>query len=310
MRKIFFLCVFLLIIVAGLIIRFEDETKDQISILSIHKNYSRLIASDTEHISLTIYLSSDNSFITNLDSITSCFIKNDKNQLEVVIKNINNLHYEEEFDGLMYYAYNLVIEFNNSMQTDTFIDIKNAYLSVNYLNGDFIDIEIGNLYLRFSPVVNEMHLDMSRMYAVMKQLDNYEYISGIVIGLNNLSLQKLDIQNISIGIPEVQLDLYNTIMVDIAPEYNQDIDNILGYHYEPIVSEIQETTISLDANHLIFIPIAYRDNLIEINRFPLIISYKYFEEEYQYIIDDFQFYSDILTLEANYGQIREYIYYY
>ncbi|XMB72393.1 hypothetical protein RJI07_00455 [Mycoplasmatota bacterium WC30] len=310
MRKVFTIIIVLFVIVAGLIIYFSDTVDNQISILSIHKNYSRLITSDTEQITLTIYLSSDDSFITDIESISSSFIRNDRNQIETEIKNINNLDYEEDFGELKYYAYTFVIGFKNSLHSDSFVEIDNAYLVINYANGDSIDIEVGNLYLRFSPILNEMHLDMSRLYAVMKQLETFEYISGIVIGLDNISMQDLKITSVSSGITEMQFDLDNSIMLDIAPEYNQDIDNILGYHYEPINPDIEDETLLLETNHLIFIPLAYIETIIEINRFPLIIEYQYLGDDYIYMIDDFQYYSDILTLEGNYGKIREYIYNY
>ena len=85
---------------------------------------------------------------------------------------------------------------------------------------------------------------------------------------------------------------------------------MLNYAYDPVGEIEDEHEIKLTQDNLLLIPFKYQSEIKRINRFPLLINFSYNQNDYSYYIDDFQFNSQTLGLEANGGRIREFIYNY
>ena len=306
MRKVFTLLVVGFMIVGFLLIYYTDKPTTKVNILSINKHYTRLITNDEETLSIPLYFSSDKSFLTETSAIDSCFLKNDYNRLEV---DISEIRYGEAYydNNQLFYMYLFDITFNSL--TIDLIDIENATFEINYLNEDTINLSIGDVFLRFSEITTNEELDIFRMYTIVNNNDEFDYVSGLIIGLENLCESDIYINTINIGSSLITVDLGNIVSVNEAPHYNESIENILlkEYYY---LNDIFDETPYLVSNELVFIPFAYQNELIELKRFPIYIEYTFNNNVFEYLVDDFMFISENYSLEAYNGQLQEYIYYY
>lgn len=309
MRKGFILSVGLFIALAVGLVLLDESTFDEVSILSIEQNYSRLITSEEESLSFPVYISTDDSFLTSIESIEKTYLENEFNQLEVNLIAITNMDYVEKLDG---YTYQLFLyEINFAYLSLNSIVIDDAKLKIIYINNQEITIRLGDISLSFGDVVGSSYFDIERVYATTSYLNNLEYVSGIVIGFNNLTMLDISINEINIGSKQVFLDTGSHIQVEEEIPYNQDINLILNKEYECIrsVAGVQEPMLLVDYN-LLFIPFQYVNEISSIRRFPIYISYTYMNQEYNYVMDDFRFISTNYRLVDNYGRIHETIYYY
>lgn len=308
MRKIYTLIIIGFVIIAGIVFVFFDKSDlSYISILTVNQDRQRLIT-ENEELSITFYISTKDSFLTDVSLITGLYLKGDTEEIEVGLSEIRDLEYTEEFQSVEYYAYCFDINFNELNISNYDMYLENTSLVVNYQNGDNLDLEIGNTYLQFKEIDNPTHINMTRMFATYYQDTNI--MSGIVIGIDNLSGFNISINEINIGNQNVGLDLANAKTLTDLPDYNTSIIDILGYEYHSIGNIENNSNIDLSNTQELFIPIKYKVNYFELNRFPLEICYTYNNKEYSYLIDDFMFNTQSLGLEVNNGRIREFIYNY
>ena len=309
MRKVFtFLIISCLIVGCSLYLIYDKDIIEDISILSIKKTYSRYITPD-EELSIILYLSSDESFLTDDSLVSSCYIYDEFERLEVNITEIRSVSYVEKYMETTYYGYAFDIDFSKVTIMDYYLSLENATFEINYFNDDQILLEVGNMNLEFGEINNPTHIEMYRMFGIYSFGDE-EYMSGFVLGLDNQTGMDMVINDISIGIKEVDIDIDNFIVLDEAPSFNSDIDLLLGYNYNPL-GEVENTkSISINTDTLILLPLKYKNSILNVSRFPVIINFTFNHTEFEYIIDDFQFNDQTLGLEDSGGAIREFIYYY
>jgi uncharacterized protein YxeA len=309
MRRAFTIVIAIFLVAAGGFIMFYDkDTDDILSILTIKQNYQRLITED-EELSITIYLSNEKSFVSDMDNVDSLYLKDEFTEMEVGISDLRSLEYTEEYQNTEYYAYVLDLNFDIVSIDNFLIELEDGHLEIFYKNGENVNLEIGDLYLNFTDYSNPAYIDVHRMFAMYKEAD-FEYISGIVLGVANKTGMEVTITNIEVGNNEASLDINNSIRLSELPDYQADINDLLGYDYNSIGEISQTSDIDLLQENLLFIPFKYSVNHINIYRFPLIIEFSYNQNIYKYYVDDFQFNSQTLGLEANSGRIREFIYNY
>jgi len=307
MRKVFAVLLGLFFVGAAIILLNEEEFVEEISIITYTGSYSRLITSTEETLSIPIYLSYDESFITAKDSIDSANISGSENVLEVNIADIRNSEYSETLEGREYQMFFSDLTFPNANLTDYFLDLSNASLNLVYVDGEAISLEVGDIYLRFAEIANPGYLDLYRMYALtIDDLD--ETTAGIVIGLDNVTPNEIILSGIDIGFPDWHFDLGNATYLDVAPDsYMSLVDSGIIDAYS---DNAESTTFNLDGDTLIWLPLLSEEARNRTNRFPLLISFEYLGNEYIYMIDDFIFYTADYSLEGNYGRLREFVYRY
>ena len=309
MRKVFLLVLILFSALSIFLISIDKDIPESISIISFTKEYSRIITPE-EIVSIPIYISDSNTFIIDNDLIESASLENSYNKLAIESIDIRSTNYVEEYESTNYSLYFFDISFTPTLVTDYFMDFSSAYLNLIYLNQDNISIEIGNLYLQFSEITNNNHIDLFRMYALTSINNDIEFISGIILGIENFTGDEIVINNIEFGTNKLLSGLNEVKLLNEPPNYDEDINILLGYQYDFYQTETIDLSFILNPDKLLLVPIKYIVNPLDINRFPLIISYKYLDVNYIYTIDDFQFFSSELTIGENNGKLREFIYYY
>jgi hypothetical protein len=306
MKKIFFIVIGLYLSVSGIIILIKDKDYiDSIEILSIKKDYARIIT-DNEPIDIPVYISSENSFFTSSDNIVDARILSDFDEVEIKISQIKNQKQVVTYNNKQYYLYYYEIDLNNVYTLGLKLDFINANISLTYNNDETLNLEIGDLSLLFHEITGSNHLDYSRMYSVHDQ----DAIIGIYIEMINKTGQEITIKSIDVLNNNMFLNLNKAKIVYEPLNHLQPIDEIIP-GFQNLVTEFPNPQdFSFKHNNAIFIPINYLNTFNYINRFPLMISYEYNNTIYDYIIDDYLFYSQISDLYNGLFEIQTYQYHY
>ncbi len=309
MRKVFTLIVVGFIIIAGILVMVMEAPSDNVSILTINRQYSRLLT-ESEVISIPVYISETKTFLVDLGSVQSISLENEYQKLEAVLTEIRDANSTERLGETEYSLYYFDIGFPNVEYTDYFLEFDDCYMNVVYKNDDAISLEIGDVSLRFSEVNTSNHLNLYRMFCLTDEYQDALYTSAIIIGIQNLTGFDIEITGLDIGSGNAEIDMALAKYVLAEEEQTTDLDILLGHEYQLIGECDGSDGLSLDEDNLIVLPIKYRSEVVCLNRMPLIITYTYQNQEYQYIIDDFQYYSVSNRLGDNNGKLREYSYHY
>lgn len=307
MRRIFVSVIAVFIIGAAILISLEYHWEKSISVITILQSYSRLITDPKEELSIPIHVSNPDSFLTDLESIDYASLLSDTNEIEVIISDIRETNQTENLDTSVYTLFYLDLQFAYEFVTDDFLDFIHARLTITYVNGDQLSLEVGDISLMFREIQESAHIDLFRLGAQRTDSDDGDYICGVYIGFQNQSGSDVTIRQVDIGFETILLDLNASVFLNAVPEEGMTVDDILGFAYDP-VQGIQETDVLLVQNCLLFLPLDYQEGIERIHRFPIIITYEYQEEEYQYLIDDFIFFQSDCSLGGNNGFLRETLY--
>ncbi len=308
MRKLYFFAIAAFLVIGGMIVYFDEKSITEVHILSFRSNYARWMTREGELFSIPIYVSSKESFLTDSETISTSSLCDGQNQMEV---DIDSIVFEEEstyFQGNTYYLCMVNIAFD-FIQLDQ-ISFTNSYLELIYKNEDTLSIQLGNIDLYFGEINNFEHIDMTRLYATVHNNSGQQYITGIVLGIENRSSFDIFLTSIQCLNPQLYFDLEHAIILNEELSYDTNINELLGYDYPILLEKEHSSNFELSSNSLLFIPIQYKESIVSINRFPLILNYQYLNHSYTYTIDDFLFFSNNYNLEDHYGQIQEYIYQY
>lgn len=285
MKKVFLWGFVVYVIVAvGLIIIFEKDVDDSIAILSVEKPYARVIT-EGETIDIPLYISEKQTFLLDKNLIDNVYIKSDGDETEVSMIAIKDQEQTFVKDEIYYFHYYLEIGFQSVYSENLELTLKNAILTVEYENGESIDLSIGNMYLLFSEINQPVHLDFSQMYGLYKE----DVINGIYIGLENITNHAIEILSIETLYQDMQIDLGHIQRLYNVDDHINDLESYLP-NYQSLVDTLSVLEPITLTNHLGYIlPIQYLNKYPYITRFPLIINYKYQDQTYKYIIDDFMF---------------------
>ncbi len=310
MRKVFFGVVITFIIFALVVLHLDEKPKSTVHLLTVYKDYSRIITKPEETISIPIYTDYEDTFLLNIEAITSSYIFNDVNSLEIEIQNIRKTEDINKLDDETYTLYYIDISFPYDLISEQVIDLSSCKLNLTYINDESINLEIGNMFLMFSSIIENNQISLYRMFALTNFYNGTEYISAIVFGLTNMTCENIKIIEIDNCIQTMNLDIDEAIFRDEIDDVHESIESIVEHEYNLIGTVSLNASIDLIDDKLLIVPIKYEDIIQTTNRFPLILKYIYKDKEYSYIIDDFMFFETHNTLEDYYGNIREFIYNY
>ncbi len=290
---------------------FVKDKPDSITILSKKSNYSRILTDNEETIDIPLYFSVDNSFFTSSENIDSVSIHDEFNEIGLKISKITNTKETYEFKQKLYDLFIFSFISKDIEISDIEMKFVNAFLSLTYENDVSYDFSIGDIDLNFKEIANDGYLDLTRLYGVVNQNADGDFLAGIVLGLDNIDDKNITISNIDTGIEDIILDLDNSVKLDKPVDINQNIDLILENDYQNLKdSYINNGYLTFSEETLYFIPIRYIDKFENINRFPLVIEYQCNDQEYSYTIDDFLFYTTNYALGVQNETVTEYIYKY
>ncbi|QWB99328.1 hypothetical protein KHQ88_03970 [Mycoplasmatota bacterium] len=306
MKRIFIIFIGLYIIVSTAVVFIVDHDLDkEIEILSIQKDYARMLTED-ETIDIPIYISKEKSFFTSVDNIIDAKILSESDEISIEIKEIKKEEKTVFYLDKEYYIYYFMLDLNSVFTLNLKLDFKDALLFLKYNNEEELTLDIGHINIMFSDVYHFNHIDYTRLYSI----NHMNSIVGIYIELVNKTGETVFINHIDTLNNHMLVNINDSKIVYEPLDHLKNIDNIIP-GYDNIVTEFPiQKPISFKHNTAFFMPINYLNQFNYIIRFPLIINYKYNDEIYNYIIDDFMFYHYGDDLEYGLYEVSHYQYHY
>ena len=246
-----------------------------VKVTTIKESYSMLASVNKKPaLSVNLYVNQKDSYITNIDKISSCYIRSYNNDdiYQVAIDDISIIN-QTSIKKENYYVYNYQLSFKVDLLDD--VIIKEAYLVLNYNNSKSLDIMIGSISIYNGEVKNDSEVSLSCMKAITSKTNNQIAIEAIVLRLNSKcpvtikSIECLDCNLVTKKMMQCSYDDTNSLT---------DINNLVS------VSEV-----SFDGKIEVVIKIDYLYKY-EINNFPLKINYIVNEKLESIFIDNFTFF--------------------
>ncbi len=283
----------------------DKDHIDMVEILSIKKDYARIMTKG-ETIDIPIYISEENTFFTRKENIVDARIESEKDQLAIQIAKIKNQKQRVTYQNKTYYLFYLEINFDDVYTLGLKLGMLNSNMIIDYNNDESLTLELGDINLLFHEISGSNHIDYSRMYSIHDQ----DQIIGIYIELINQTGQNINLLSIDLLNEKMHLNLNDAKIVYNHLNHLKTLEEIIP-GYQSIVSDFPAPkAFSFTHNTALFIPMNYLNTYNHLNRFPMMISYEYNGNLYDYIIDDYLFYSHVSDLYNDLYDIQTYQYHY
>lgn len=263
------ICLFIVVIV--FIWYFNNQ---MVKVTTVKESYNMLVNGKAPHLDINLYVNQKDSYITNLDKISSCYIHSYHNEevYQVSISDISIIN-QTSIKKENYYVYNYGVNFKVNIEED--LIIKEAYLSLNYNNSKSLDIMIGSISIYQGDVLKDSDVSLSCMKAITSKVNNQIAIEAIIVKLS--ASKEVTIKNIEC------LDC--NIVTRKMMECNYDNTNNLAD-----ISNLSScNSYTFDGTMELAIKIDYLYKY-EINSFPLKIEYMVDGKEECLFIDNFTFF--------------------
>ncbi|MDD3711945.1 MAG: hypothetical protein PHZ28_00435 [Candidatus Izemoplasmatales bacterium] len=306
MKKLFFLIIGIYLVVGSILILTMKEKATVVNYFTIKQNYSRLMT-ENETLFVSLFIDSDESFITHTQNIASSSLKNEDSLIAVDILRIDKNDGDIVYSGRSYSLYNLEIDFTQIKVTDLFLGMKDCFLTINYVNDVSLELEIGDVWLDFREINPSNHFDYNNLYAVINDFEGSDYINALVFRFESLTNFPITIKNIRTLDSNYSFDL-NSVYVSEEKIAPQTLLTEIIPDYE-MFNEVDQGEFLLESEYYYVIPMVYREKS-KIYRFPIIIDYSYNDSDYTLIIDDYLFFDEMIDLNEQSDKIREYQYHY
>ncbi|HPJ24365.1 MAG TPA: hypothetical protein PK113_05575, partial [Bacillota bacterium] len=215
MRKIFVGIILVFIIFSTMMILIREAPNQELRIKTLYSQYSRLITSQSETLMIPVFVSDEKTFLVDAQLIEYASLSTTNALIEVEVTNIIATDNYETYQNIDYRIYDFEMTFPMMESTDDFISLSDCRLSITYQNQDVIDLNIGDVFLRFSEVNDPGHIDLYRLYATT-DMSSFEFVSGIVLGLTNLTSLELTLTSIDLGFDEINVDMQAMSYIESA----------------------------------------------------------------------------------------------
>ncbi len=312
MKKWLLIIIGFYLVTGALLILFAKDPQSEFEVLSIKKTQSRLMVPE-EMLTFDFYVSDSECFFIDSENVIDASLSDEDVEITIELASISVENTPTAYLDKLYYPCTFSFSFTEIVLSGGKLDIKDGICRLTYINEAEFELPIGDLCLYFSDVSQILHLDFTRLYAVVGEYENKEYMSGIVIGLEGFTIGDIPITRIDTGISIVYLDVSKAKPLEQAISYTKDIKELLGVDtYCPIQEYLpdNQSAFELNGSELVFFPMKYTERIIDLRRFYLEIEYEYLGQSYSFVIDDFVYYQKNPFQEVDADEVSRHIYKY
>lgn len=292
--------VLILTLTASLLTKKEIETK----IISNKQIISMYHTDQTEEVKISLLTTNPSSFYFNKDYVTFTRLYNQTQTVSLKLVEINITDDLYEYNETPYYLveYLYTLPFTG---TNTYINMDDVNLSIDYDNGDNIDLYLGEFNYLFS-TFNDDDITLGNLSATYQYVNNIETVGGINLTLKNITTDNLNITNIKILSTNVKAN-YGEVLVREECNYLKTVSECIVDDYN--INSYTESDITFllrkNNNLELYIPLSYLNQTQYIYRFSIIVEYTQGGIIKEYILDDFPFMSKgiyLKEMESNYSE--------
>jgi len=304
MKKIFFFIILGYILISAVIlIVFDRDTHTPINLYVLEKDYARVLTKE-ETIDIPILVSTRTSFLTDASLISDASLTSDIDEVDVNIRTFREVEEKVEYQSNEYYQYFIELSFSDIYNKGLRLQLENCWLTITYVNDEDISIKLGNMYLLFHDFVQPSYIDFERLYSI----HNEGLLTGIYLSLINKTEEPIQIESIGPLLNSLKIDLEEAVEVSGNSERILDLNDYIA-DYEHVVSSFNDDeAYYLYQNVSLLCPVQHLNQFKYINRFPIVINYRYLNESYAFVIDDFLFYENGFEFEEGMNSIGTYQY--
>lgn len=286
-QKLMYLSIICLTLVMITLMMIPD--KDLTKIISNDKIYSIYHSDDNETFSFSILTNNKNSYYFKESYIETSSINNESKELAIEILDIQQGNDEYIYDDITYYQIeiNAKIPFKSS---NSQIMLTDAFMTINYSNGENVTFSIGEFNYMFSEEINN-DISLNNLSATYEEINGINTIGGININLGNIADNNILVTDIKLLSNSVFFNKAKTIEREEC-SYKSSVSMCLGEElYDFGYIDNQNLDILLGKNNQIqlYCPLIYTLNSRFIHQFSIIIEYQINNESKTFVIDDFPF---------------------
>lgn len=311
MKKIYYVGITILLLMAStfLIVKLSKPDKGLV-FTTFKKSYNYVSEiSEEEEIIILLSLNQADSFVTQKESIDSCYItdKNENNKRQLILSSIEFYRLIELKDE-QYYEYKYSFRFNIEANCEEDYLIDDAYLILNIVDENPIKINIGNFnYYKVNKIQDDQNIRISKIKGVVNTVNNRKRVVALNIRIENNTNQELKTKRIEIFNNNIMIDGDKSVVLENDISHSRDINELISdYDYLEITSSELMHEISANHNLDLLVPIVYKQDIVS-NEFGFSIIYEIDSVEYKYIYDDFLYFDNINYEEK---QIKDLHFYY
>lgn len=314
MKRIISLVSILLVVVfTTIIFLFVIKKDDSFDVTLFKKSYS-LVSNDNSnsYLEVLFYVSDKNVSFVRSDKISYSSIsdKNKDNLIELKPINVIDRKYTQVIKDKKFHLYSFVFLPVTKANDEFVFELSEAYLNINNSDNEY-QFLIGSLYMRKVPFYGSKdEVSLSNLKALVGYLDKNKTIIGIGIELNNFSNKNIVIKNFELLRSGLCASNKDIIVNPKEYDYNQDIDDLLGYQYNIFETGIIDTAfneeIESNSKKKFFIPLKYQ-NYYSVNSLGMIITYEVNNDLRKMYIDEFVFFKDN-SIVTRYDEVILYTY--
>lgn len=299
MKKWVLIIIGLYFVFAIILILTAPKKSDSVKILVRKQSYSQVITSKEETFDILIYISDNQTFLTEIQTINDARIISDDSELQISIKAIDDLLLTTKYQDTEYHCFRMRFDVSNYASEGLELIFSQAKLAIGYKNYETVVLEIGKVFLYWKTIDKNPDFDFYRLSGVYGHYQEAEMLQGIAIGFDQFIENEIQICSIRTGNEDIWIDINHKM--DYIEDDNQTVYQRLGANYQPfdIDESIATNPVSVFPNVINIFPIKYQNQTSEINRFPLMIDYVIKGEKRTFIIDDFIFKSESYILSED-----------
>ncbi len=263
-----------------LIILFNSQNASNFKVINHKKVYSYLYTDETEEYFLYFLVNKD-SYHVDLNYIDDAkIVDGDK----IINININKIYISE--DSKIYndeHYYEVAFEYELDIYLhDTILHLNNALLHISYVNGEYIEFELGEYILAYKEV-NDV-ISIHEIIQTTSTVNDYTYVDGLYLELS--TVEPIRITDITLHSNQVKVSLKDIIELEDVIELHSAQVDILGYEIENITNSSFQYNL-VDTN-CIYIPFYNKEHML-LERFFIEITYIQNDIEHKVYFDDLPF---------------------
>lgn len=281
----------ILSIVLLLIIILIKQVPKTVQVTTFERAYNIVKFSEEEFIEIPIYVNYLDAYLVKKDNITSININNEEESLAFKVDKISNTEEAVYLKNKKFYKYIFTLMPTIDLEEDFSIEINDAKLEINYLQGITVNLQIGSLSYYFYQN-DDSSVTLNHLKGLINTYDD-KVLVGVNIGLKNNTNKNIIINNIT----PLDLNLeaaVDEILINRTFDQGKKIDELLGYNYQLYnLSNTSNINIELDEEINIFVPLKYKSNIL-LNKTGFLVEYEVDGIIKYLCIDDFLFFETSL----------------
>lgn len=267
---------------------FTQPTRQEVvTIITVKEELSRILYRD-EHLKLAIFSDVQSSFLWDETQVVSARLISDEFEIEIEIKDFETLDESVTYRNQEYGKVIAEIDFEMvSFGDESILQMPDAILFIEYMNGAEIYQQIGSLYLVFLEEVDVSPVSLNRLSGVPFYYDGSQGICGIIIELEDLYEEPIQINWMSSGMDTASFDLSKIQVLSTAEGVTSEetrAENILSEH------SLLEEVFLFEGSVILYIPLIFDESSLFFNRFPIVLDIEILNIQKRIYFDDFVFY--------------------